>query len=280
MRNMLKKLINKFGYSINKLNNNEGRGLFKLPRKSMKDALEHIDALGYYPDVVIDVGAADGTPALLHVFTKAKYIWIEPLVEFEESLKALAQQYPGSKYFIAAAGERNEKTTINVHDDLVGSSVLHEMEGVGADGFCREVEVIKLDSIAESFGETGKKALLKIDVQGAELSVLRGATGLLSFVDVVILEVSFFQFHIGSPEFYDIVAYMREIGYVAYDIFGGHNRPLDNALAQRDILFVKENSSFRSTHRWADDEQRRTYRNSYDTDSTKRSNKEKMLDAG
>jgi hypothetical protein len=50
---------------------------------------------------------------------------------------------------------------------------------------------------------------------------------------------------------------MKERGFVTYDLVEGHNRPLDNALAQKDVFFVKENGLFRESHNWATREQRR-----------------------
>ncbi len=64
-----------------------------------------------------------------------------------------------------------------------------------------------------------------------------------------------FQFMKGAPEFFDIVFYMKQHGFVAYDIILGWNRPLDNALGQIDIIFVKENGQFRQNHSYSTVEQ-------------------------
>ena len=52
--------------------------------------------------------------------------------------------------------------------------------------------------------------LLKIDVQGAELDVLSGAERVLQNCEAVILEVSFFEFQKGIPQFYNIIDYMKK----------------------------------------------------------------------
>ena len=98
--------------------------------------------------------------------------------------------------------------------------------------------------------------IVKVDVQGAELQVLDGASTTLKDAELVILEVSFFRFADGFPEFYDVIDYMKKRGFVAYEVFGGHNRPLDGARTQVDIAFVKEDGRFRSSHVWATPEQR------------------------
>jgi hypothetical protein len=90
--------------------------------------------------------------------------------------------------------------------------------------------------------------LLKVDVQGAELDVLRGARRVLDEGAAVILEVSFFRFMEGAPDIAEVIAWMKGAGYAAYDVFGGHFRPADGALAQLDILFVPEHSPLRAYH--------------------------------
>jgi hypothetical protein len=90
--------------------------------------------------------------------------------------------------------------------------------------------------------------LIKIDVQGAELDVLDGAQETLLEAEVVVLEVSLFEFMQGAPQLFDVISYMKNRGFVAYDIILGWNRPLDNALGQVDIAFVKDEGMFRTNH--------------------------------
>ena len=95
-----------------------------------------------------------------------------------------------------------------------------------------------------------------IDVQGAELDVLAGATETLRATECVVLEVSFFEFFHNGPLFHDVIAFMRERGFVAYDIFGFQYRPLDGALSQVDVAFVRETGEYRKHHFYATREQR------------------------
>jgi hypothetical protein len=75
----------------------------------------------------------------------------------------------------------------------------------------------------------------------------------------VLLEVSLFQFFRGGPQLHDIVAAMKARGFVAYDICGQGYRPLDGALAQVDMVFVKEEGMLRRSHAFATAEQRKRH---------------------
>ena len=223
-------------------------------RETLADATAHLAAIGFLPKTIIDVGVAYGTPGLYGVFEGAKYLLIEPLVEYEHVLRKLCHDYDG-QYFLVAAGRENCRITLNVHPDLSGSSLFYESEGPDVDGEPREVQCVRLDETCAESNLVGPY-LIKVDVQGAELDVLDGATAILPETEVIMLEVSLFQLWVESPQLHDVVTNMNEKGFVVYDIFGGHYRPLDNALGQIDLVFVRENGSLRKSHHWATREQR------------------------
>ncbi len=52
---------------------------------------------------------------------------------------------------------------------------------------------------------------------------------------------------------------MIEQGFVVYDISGGHNRLLDYALGQIDLVFVRENGGFRISFDFTSKEQREAF---------------------
>ena len=99
-------------------------------------------------------------------------------------------------------------------------------------------------------------------MQGAENIVLDGASDILADTEVVILEIQLFRFFIGGYDFYDIVTYMKRKGFCVCDIFGLVYRPLDEALASVDMVFVKEDGQFRKTHHWATPSQRQQFEGS------------------
>ncbi len=225
-----------------------------IPRASMGGALRQLSALGFHPRTVIDVGVATKTEELYQAFKDADILLIEPLAEFEPFLCDICRSYK-AEYVLAAAGETPGSAVINVHPDKFGSSLLKEFEGPGVDGVPREIPVVTIDQLCAARNLAGPY-LIKVDVQGAELQVLAGATHTLPQTEVVILEVTLFGTMIGGPQLSDTVACMKQYGFVVYDIFAFKYRPLDDALSQVDIVFVQEGGRFRRSHAYATPEQR------------------------
>jgi len=220
----------------------------------MEASLQHIKDLQYNPKLIIDIGAASGTLPLLNVFRSAKHLLVEPLKEFEPDLIELKKHFD-LDYLICAVGNSSGEITINVHRDLYGSSILKEQDGAIADGIQRKIKVVSLDSLQQHTNIVDS-IIIKVDVQGAELEVLRSGEDLLKKADIIIVECSFFRFQLNSSDVTDVIIYLKEKGFVMYEMFDFHNRPFDNALGQADILFVKEDGIFRKRHNWSTPEQR------------------------
>lgn len=223
-------------------------------RKNLEEVLKAIRDNGLTANTIIDIGIAYGTPGLYGTFSDVNYHLIEPLVEYKNVIEEICSKYPAT-YTLAAAGEKVGELTLNVHPDLSGSSVLNESEGKHVDGIQRIVPVTTVDNEVLSF-QLQSPFIIKIDVQGFELTVLDGATNTLKDTEAVILEVSLFEFYKGSPLFADVISYMQAKDFLVYDIFSPTYRPLDNAMGQIDIAFVKTNSILRQTNHYATTEQR------------------------
>jgi FkbM family methyltransferase len=253
-RRLVKAVFNAAGLEIRKRRPAEPT---VMPRANLRGTLRQLAAVGLEPRTVIDVGVAYATSELYEQFPGAQILLVEPLVEFEPFLQRIAGQY-NAQCVMAAAGETPGIAMLNVHRDKFGSSLLKEVEGSEVDGDARKVPLITLDDLCADKKLRGP-FLIKIDVQGAELQVLAGAKHTLQETEAVILEVTLFGTMIGGPQFFDVVTYMKESGFVAYDIFGANYRPLDDALFQVDMTFVREDGRFRTSHAFATLEQRQTH---------------------
>jgi FkbM family methyltransferase len=259
IKNILKRLINGFGYDIRPLTLESHK-----IRRTIGESYSLIRDLGFQPRTVVDVGVASGTEELYRAFPDSHFLLIEPLKEFEPDLISILKRYKGV-YVLAAAGSTSGQITFNMHlNHPEGSSRYKENMGVEADGCEIVVPMIRVDDILKDQQLNGPY-LIKVDAQGAELDVLEGAQQALLETEAVALEVSLFEFMKGTPQFFDVVSYMKNHDFVAYDIIPGWNRPLDNALGQIDILFVKDSGMFRRDHAYSTIEQMKELFGSYNT---------------
>ena len=78
-----------------------------------------------------------------------------------------------------------------------------------------EVDTVRLDDIPETVGAD----LLKMDIQGAELLVLRHATERLRDLLVIQVEVEFMQMYIDQPLFSDVELFLRAHGFLFHRFF-------------------------------------------------------------
>jgi FkbM family methyltransferase len=257
MKHFIRRVLWKLGVDIQRVNKATPTEL-GVQRNSLQGLLGQVKRMGCTPGTVIDVGAAFGTftKECHKIFPDVHYLLVEPIEEYLPVLSKVVNAIHHAKNVTAVVAGEDGRTFLNVHHDLVGSSLYREVEeGTDIDGVLREVRAVTLDRLVGE-GSAPPPFLVKIDVQGAELDVLGGGEKTLAGTEYVLLEVSLFHFFRQGPTFCEVVAYMKSKGFVPYDIYGLQYRPLDSALSQIDIAFVKEDGQFRKSHQYATPEQR------------------------
>ena len=220
----------------------------------MAAVLDNARRLGLDPATVIDVGVGYGTPELWEAFPRARLLMIEPIPDrFGGAAQDVARRREGAELVAAAAGAEPGSTTITMHRAPEMSSVLGAWIG-DRGGDAREVPVVRVDDAVSERSLPGP-FVVKVDVEGAELAVLDGAAAVLEETELVLLEVRLFELVPGGAQLHHVVPYMKERGFVAYDLFGGALRLSDGALAVTNIAFVREDGRFRRDHAFGTPEQ-------------------------
>src|SRR5215211_591278 len=215
-------------------------------RYTLAQTISHVSSLGFRPRTIIDVGGGHGTPWLDEGFADAKFLLVEPLEEFEQDLVRICERYDASYVLAAATQKQQESIWLRVHAEHLEGSSAFDIVNV-ADAPPREVPTVRVDALCEARGLPGPY-VIKVDVHGTELEVIGGATSILDETELIIIEASFFEFYKGGAQFTDVIKYMAERGFVVYDLSEKKQRPLDGALAQVDVTFVKEDGMFRRSH--------------------------------
>lgn len=222
------------------------------PAGNIFNQLYEFSVKGFKCSHILDIGAHSGewSRTAKYVFPNSTVYLIEPLEEMEVKLKEFCEEFPPSRYFLNGAGAVEGILYLTAGEELVGANFLQEEnQYLKSDRTQREVKIITLNSLIEK-NEIEIPQLVKLDVQGFELEVLKGAELLFGKTEIFILEVSLFEFIKGTPLFSDVVHFMAQKGYEVYDFPGFLRRPFDNALGQIDVTFVKREGYFRYSNSW------------------------------
>jgi FkbM family methyltransferase len=212
----------------------------------MEICLKGLAKREFIPDVVLDIGAATGqwTRLALKHWPRARYFLIEPLEERQAELDRLRQEHPNVSYVLAAAGAGAGQLPFGIlPDQLDGSSFLYG-------NVFRTVSVMAVDDLLQS-ATVEQPQFMKLDVQGYEMEVLRGASRTLKSCPLVLLELQFFRFTPSMKLIHESIEWMAEQSFRPYEIVDILRRPYDGAMGQCDILFVQENHWLASNNNWA-----------------------------
>lgn len=219
----------------------------KLGVPDMFSSFKNMKKLGFAPRFIIDIGAYEGdwSKEMNKIFPSADILMIEGQTEKEPILESVCKSVPQFAYQIALLGATQQEVIFNKYE--TASSVLSENNITNA-----EIETRKLTTLDTIMAQKPIEGsvLLKIDTQGYELEILKGAVQLLQKADVVLLEVSLLNIYINSPLVDEVMVFMKEKGFYLYDICSMIRRPLDGALYQSDFIFVTKNFLNRSSTKW------------------------------
>ena len=200
-------------------------------RKATKDEVADLSCLwpSKDPQVIFDVGANVGfvTWQLTKTFKNANIFSLEPDPAAFQVLKARQGKNPRVRIFPIAASDRAGELAFvqrqtSCTSSLLGSTKASEAAGekvvkvkaTTLDQFCTEQSLQHID-------------LLKIDTEGADLQVLRGAAGMLAHgsIDVVMAEALFMPTYEGQAMFDEIAGFLRHHGFCIFNVYvGGETR--------------------------------------------------------
>lgn len=168
---------------------------------------------------IIDVGAADGTPELYRAYPEAAIVAIDPLREQLE--KVAVGEHRGELTKIATAvGSQNAELELHIPQSELRKASLHTRTALTAeseDVSTRRVPIQRLDDLTQEH-QWSTPYVLKIDTEGHDLEVLRGAPQTLTNCPVVYTEASLAsRFHEGYG-FSHLAQFLFEAGFELVDV--------------------------------------------------------------
>ena len=171
---------------------------------------------------VIHIGANSGQERDLYARHGLRVVWVEPVDEVFQQLRANVAQHPDQTAYRYLIGRQDgEQCVFHISDNGAQSSSvfpfdLHREVWPGV-SYTRDVTLtsITLPSMIEKEGiDLGEYDALVLDAQGSELLVLQGAVRILPRVKYIKTEVADFSAYRGSCTLQDIDLFLKEHGYM------------------------------------------------------------------
>lgn len=197
---------------------------------------------------VIDVGANEGQYAMgiRKNGYKGQIHSFEPMTKVFRALNGNLLNDPLWKSYNYGLGEKEEDVEINVSSNSPSSSILtmtevHNQAAPDAVFKYKEIVHIKtLDAFADKIGIGKQATFLKIDTQGFELNILKGAPHCLKYINTIQLEMSTTHLYQGEPLFFEISQFLYERNFRLIKVFPGFSDKQSGEMLQFDGIFRRD----------------------------------------
>jgi FkbM family methyltransferase len=191
--------------------------------------------------LVLDVGANEGQfiKTSLALMPKVPVYAFEPNPNLVQKLQKSHKDTEKVKIFPVALGSKPGTLPLNISNFSPASSFLNPSSQVISEfpetkiENTIEVKVERLDTLIQNTNIKQDSCLLKIDVQGFELEVLKGATTTFALIDVIVCEVNLAHLYDGQSTLESLVSFLKQYNYQLVDI----NLPVYSR-STHEILYV------------------------------------------
>lgn len=214
-------------------------------RHGVAATVEHRD-VPFAPDyeTVLDVGGHHGQFTLfaLESFPLAKVICIEPQAEGIAKLRELFHDEPRVEELPFGLSDEPGQVELHISQKSDSSSLLpigsHQVDAHPGTAMLttETIEVRTLDSLLTD--AIARPSLLKIDVQGSELAVLKGATQTLQQIDEVFVECSFVELYEGQALADEVIALLISEGFRLRGVYS-MAQDVEGECLQADFYFTR-----------------------------------------
>ncbi|NVK51781.1 MAG: FkbM family methyltransferase [Flavobacteriaceae bacterium] len=196
---------------------------------------------------VLDVGANKGQYAKLirKIGFKGNIVSFEPLSEAYKILEKSSIKDKKWEIHNFALGDKEETSIINVSENLFSSSLLDmtssHVESAPTSNYksTEKISVKTLNQVFNDVVDEKEVVFLKLDVQGFEENVLKGASNILSKIKGIQIEMSLLELYEGEMLYRDIINLLESYGFELFSLENGFQNKDSGRLLQVDGIFFR-----------------------------------------
>ena len=213
---------------------------------NMELTLRDLKQRGFSPTTTIDVGAYHGewTKMVKNIFPETAVLMIEAQEEKAGALRNICKEFSGEVYCESALLGATAGQDVEFVQMETGSSVFEESSPYARNRLTKTLAT--LDNLLKAYTDFQKIDFLKLDVQGYELEVLKGAYHTLQQTEFVLMETSLIPINKGCPLIFEVLTFMDRMGFRTFD-FCSQIRRKDGTLWATDLLFINNRSKLLPT---------------------------------
>lgn len=237
MKKLLKRLFNKLGIEIHRLQPNVDDG------SQVIAAMQKVNI-----DVIFDIGANVGqfSSEIRRKGYAGKIISFEPLTNARDILiHQAAKDKNWTIHNRVAVGGHNGFININISKNSYSSSILpmlktHLDAAINSEYIgIEKTPIITLDSVVDAYLDKDSNCFLKIDTQGYESQVLDGGFKTLEKAKGVLCELSLVRLYEGQELWKDIIVRLEKKGFQLWSIQKGFTDIKNGRTLQINGIFLK-----------------------------------------
>ncbi len=199
-------------------------------------------------DYILDVGANEGqfVKELRFYGYQGNIISFEPILDAHKRL--LQNSLKDDKWEIykpIALGNINRESVINISKNSVSSSIFEmkkeHLENAPNSMYIskQSINEIRLEEIFFDLDLKEKNLFLKIDTQGYEYEVLKGAEEVLKYFKGIMVEVSLTNLYEGQKSWQEVLEFIQSKGFNLWSIDRGFSNKKNGKTLQVDMCFFK-----------------------------------------
>jgi FkbM family methyltransferase len=201
--------------------------VIRYPSKA--NMLRFLRGAGVPVGTIIDVGAHEETLELRQAFPDLRHILFEPASEFQDVLRT---RYANMDYVLVQAALSDQNGTGHLRKIAIDGNKITSCRLVdpSSGGPSEIVITMRLDSFMSNRDDC-KPYLLKLDVDGYEIPIMRGSEGIWDDVSCIIVEAT-------CGSFAERMNFLLSNGFKLFDIVD--QTYYHGMFSQVDLVFVAE----------------------------------------